>query len=542
MSSGPTRIIYNTRERLVSTDHNREQAFVAQAHQAAWRAQYNDLRANWRLTPGLSAQAQVVGAPLYGEVYSGLFVRPDAPSYLTIDPGLAMVIATSTPSADDSPYVFVNDPGLQTPGVLTFTPNAAAATLRWDVVECQPVDTLLESSSRDIYNPATGLFVPGVVDKVRASRMTYRIRLGTPGAGFPGAAAGWLPLAVAAVRDGATGFDRCDFYDVRPLVSERVLPQPVNVDGTEGFALPRETHYSAADGLFSGYAEAEFGGYLAGGKLQTSVPATDLASFGVTTAGGGDNTRLRIDNASNVGVYTLASNSPIFAAALFPQPPIGQGFVPRWARYSEAPVAALGRRVPNGPRGILALTSTPPNANGLYSPVAFPAAAQLNVLGVGVSLGITSGFAGPVLGASVQVGRRYEHSSPAGFGYLAAANSVSADLAVWNLVPGVHFPAHARAIIVTFALNVTTTGTTKWFQLWSTVAGAPFTVTEFPSGLDDGAVTAATPGQSVITIPRFVTGTGYPSTPNIDWSFRLKPSAAGCTFNVANMFIRGWEF
>lgn len=541
MASGPTRLIYNTRERLISTDQNRAQSFLAQAQQAAWRALYNEQRANWRLYPGLGTQAQTVAAPLYGEVYAGLFVRPDAPSYLTIDPGVAMMIASDVPSADDSQYVYVSDPGLLTPGVLTFTPNATVGTLRWDVIECQPVDSLLESSSRDIYNPGTGLFTPVNVDKVRAHRLTYRIRLGTPGAGFAGAAAGWLPLAVCAVRDGASGFQQCDFYDVRPLVSERVLPQPAG-DGTEGFNTPKETNYSTFEGTWNGYAEAEFGGYLAGGKLQTSVPASSLANFGVSgSPSGGDYISLSASQAFNRGAYTIASSIPVYAAALFPQPPVGQGFIPRWARYSEAPVAALGRRVPNGPRGILVVTTSPPNPNGLYSPTALPTAAQMNVNAVGVPLGIASTFPGPVYGYSVHNSRRYEHSRLDGLGWLKAATGVSADLAYWDMVPGVDFPAHAKAIHVTFALVIDVSSTMRWWQVWSTTAGYPFSVTEIPTGLPNGAQSGATPSQSVVTLSR-PTPPGYPNTPFIDWSIRLKPSASGTTFTVANMYIRGWEF
>lgn len=540
MPSGPTRLVNNTRERLISTDANRAQAFLAQAQQAAWRAAYNDIRSNWRLYPGLTTQAQTLAAPLYGEVYAGLFVRPDAPAYLTVDPGVAMMIDTSSAGADDSAYAYVSDPGVQVPGVLNFTPNGTGATLRWDVVECQPVDTLLESSSRDVYNPGTGLFTPGVVDKVRANRLTYRIRLGTPGVGFPGAAPGWLPLAVCAVRNGATGFNQCDFYDVRPLVSERVLPQPV--DSNAGFALPREVSYSTFEGQYSGYSEAEFGGYLAGGKLQTSAPATSLAKFGDSTFDdGGDWPILTLTNANNIGgVYALADKIPVYAAALFPQPPVGQGFIPRWARYSEASVAAFGRRVPNGPRGIVVITTAPPSANGLYLPLAFPTGAQLGVMGVGVPLGIASSFPGPVMGYSVQAGRRYEHSRLDGLAWAFAASSLSSSLAVWDLTPGVHFPAHARSIRCSFSLVVTAASSFSFFQARSVSVGFPFSSIPIPSGLT-AAPTSVTCAESMVTLSRPVVA-GYATSPFSSWSIRLVPSIAGVTFNSANLYVHGWEF
>lgn len=549
MSSGPTRIVYNTRERLISTDPNRGQAFAAQAQQEAWRAQFNDLQANWKLFPGLSAQVQVVGSPAYGEVYSGLMVRPDVAGYLLIDPGLAMVIATNIPSNDDSPYVYVRDPGVQTPGVLAFTANATPATLRWDVVECQPVDTLLESSSRDIYNPATGLFVPAIVDKVRAARMVYRIRLGTPGAGFPGSVEGWMPLAVAAVRDGATGFHQCDFYDVRPLVSDRVRPQPVGSTGNEGQSQIDEAHWQCAGGSFQGHAESEFGGYLAGGALRTSVPASSLALFGVTTDQGGDHPLLTLANAANVGTYAAPSSGSYYIAALFPKPADGQAFIPRWARYSELPVASLGRRVPNGPRGILVVTSNVPGPNNQFAPTSFPAAAQLGVNGIGVAIAQGSTFSGTTLGNAVQVGRTFEHASNVTLSgvWSKIASTLAADLAVWDLIAGVDFPAGARGLRVSFNMVVSNaTGISSFYVRSCFGGGLSASVLRHPvPELKTGPLVTEAGKIGTITVlrPPLSNANGaYPIDAAIDWSIRLVPATPGTTFTSASLDIHGWVY
>jgi hypothetical protein len=548
MSSGPTRIVYNTRERLISTDPNRGQAFAAQAQQEAWRAQFNDLQANWKLFPGVSSQVQVVGSPVYGEVYSGLMVRPDVASYLLIDPGVAMVIATNIPSSDDSPYVYVRDPGVQTPGVLTFTANVTPATLRWDVVECQPVDTLLESSSRDIYNPATGLFVPAIIDKVRAARMTYRIRLGTPGAGFPGAVEGWMPLAVAAVRDGATGFQQCDFYDVRPLVSDRVRPQPIGAVGNENQSQIEEAHYQCAGGSFSGHSESEFGGYLAGGALRTSVPATSLAEFGATGDQGGDYKAFAMANAGNIGTYAVPTSGSYYIAALFPKPAVGQVFIPRWARYSELPVAALGRRVPNGPRGILVATTAVPGPNNQFAPMSFPAAAQLGVEGIGVAIATGSTF-GTVFGNAVQVGRTFEHASNvllAGV-WSKPATGLSPDLAYWSLVAGVDFPTGARGVRVSIHVVVSNATGIGYFYVRSCFSSGnsasvlKATIDKLTTG---PLVTQA--GEigtiAVMRPPQSNDGLSYPLTPDIDWTIRLVPATPGTTFTSASIDIHGWIY
>lgn len=548
MPSGLSRIIFNTRERLISDDFNRAQSFEAQAQQEAWRAQFNDLQSNWKLFPGLSAQAQVVGAPLYGEVYSGLMVRPDVASYLTIDPGVAMVLATSTPGADDSPYWYVKDPGVQTPGVLAFTANATPSTLRWDVIECQPVDTLLESSSRDIYNPATGLFVPAAVDKMRCARMTYRIRLGTPGSGFPGAAVGWLPLAVAAVRDGATGFNQCDFYDVRPLIADRVRPQPVGTAGNEGQSQIEEAYYQGFGGFFQGHAESEFGGYLAGGALRTSVPATSLALFGGVTDQGGDYPLLNLANASNLGPFAMPVAGSYYVAALFPQPPAGQGFIPRWARYSELPVASLGRRVPNGPRGILTITTTVPGPNNQFAPVAFPTAAQLGVAGIGVAIAQGSTFSS-VTGNCVQAGRTYEHASNVTLAtvWTRAADSLSADLAIWNLVAGTHFPAGARGLRLSFQMVVSNASGIAYFYVRS-VGGGGFSASVLRQPIPEyrtGPLVTVAGNIGTITVmrpPLSPANAAYPLDAAVDWSIRLVPVTPGTTFTSASIDIHGWVY
>lgn len=465
MPSGRQRIVHNTLERLLSTDFNREQAFLSCAGQQAWRARYNEQRANWRLNPGLGAQAQTDAAPAYGEVYSGLMVRPDNPGFLLVDPGVAMILAPGlATSSDDSPYYFADDPGVPA-SFFTFTANVTVSSVRWDVFECKPVDQLLETSSRDIYNPATGLFSPVAVDKVRAGRLQYRLRLGTAGAGFPGAASGWLPLAVVAVRNGATGFDKCDVYDVRPLVSERVLPQPPGLSGSDGTAVLREAHYQSTFGTFVGFAEAEFGGYLAGGALRRSTIASTLASFGNTdNASGGDGGDCHaLDSFSpgnQGGGWTVPTCAPLYVACLFPFTP-GQPPLPRWARYSEGPDPIVGRRVPNGPRGILCFTATPPGDNGLFAPISFPADQQLGVSGVGPAIAFGSASAGGRVDANF-AGRRYahvvEHTEFLDVTQWSLNSVTSASGAVWTLTPGVHYPPNAKALVCSVALLVDYSG------------------------------------------------------------------------------------
>ncbi len=466
------RLVHNTLERLVSTDFNRAQAFGTAAAQQAWRARHGTPSVNYRTYPGLQTPVETTTAPVSAEVYSGLLVRPDADTdgqYLTVDPGLAMILDPTgggSFNAGDSPYLQCDDPGVSSPGVLNFTPNAVAATVRWDVVECQPTDVVLEQSSRDVYNPATGLFTPALVDKVRAVRLTYRIRQGSAGGGFPGGAAGWLPLAVVAVYNGfSTGFDKCDFWDVRPLVEDRVGGQSL---AKVGPSLPGETHCQFDGTTASGYSEGEFAGYRAGGAIRTgSVVPTPGSNFGAgVLATGGDAPALSYAawNQSTISVPS-GLHKPIYVGAFFPKPPSGQSLIPRWVRYSQTADVTFGRRVPRGPRGILLYTTTPPLSNGTWDEsVALPApsAMQFGAALVGVRL-FAGAFtaAGPLTGTGA--GRKWRHSAlfldfvSAGVPYKLEALSLVGASAIWALSDGVDYPRRARSLLVGFQLELTST-------------------------------------------------------------------------------------
>ncbi len=470
MSSGPSRIVFNNLERLLSNDFNRQQAFLAAAAQQAWRARYGTPFVNSRLYPGLQSAADTVAAPSFGEVYSGLMVRPDADptagQFLSVDAGLAMIV-DPTGGGDfrlgDSAYLLCDDPGLQAPGVLAFTPNNVASTVRWDIVECQPVDTVLEQSSRDTYNPATGLFTPGIVDKVRAIRLTYRIRQGTPGGGFSGGAAGWLPLAVIAVYNGfSTDFSKCDFWDVRPLVDERVaIQQSVDVNAT---SLCTEAHaqYASGTNQLCGYAEAEFAGYRAGGALRTSTTvSTPLTNFGSSNEITGGDADAVVKNTANQGPIVLPGvETSLYVGAFFPKPSPGQPFIPRWVRYSQAADEVQGRRVPRGPRGFILYTTEDPETGGIWDefPIAGPSNMQLGVNLVGVrllALGMTS--TGTVYGGTL-AGRRWQHNAlfrddVFSVPYKVTAIGVTATQATFAISDGPNYPVGARSLCLSMQID-----------------------------------------------------------------------------------------
>ena len=277
------RIIFNLLERAVSADNDNLQAFAAYERDETLRALYDDKR--WPIQfPGYSFPITSLTSPLTADVLSGLMVRVDVATDLLVDPGVLVAIVPALASAGDSLAVLVTDPGVQTTGVLPFVANTGLS-VRLDIVECSVTDTLVTASTRDIYHPTTGLFVPTVVDKVRAPQLAYRIRQGVAGSGLPATASGWLPLAVVCHQPGTTSFANCDFWDVRPLVSDRAQfgnPQSTPGGLASRFESPVSGRWrSTVAGGISGFAWGQFDGYIAGGQLIASAafPIADHGSL-----------------------------------------------------------------------------------------------------------------------------------------------------------------------------------------------------------------------------------------------------------------------
>lgn len=368
MSSGQSRIIINTCERAVSTDINRLQAFIAKDRQQELRRRNNRPSTGFNdyANPGLYVDPSALPAnPSYGtlhDVHGGLMVRPDLPTDLLVDPGSAGFFFPGYTglTSEDSPYIMVDDAGVQTTGVLTFTGNASGFP-RIDIVECQPVDTVIESSNRDIYDPLTGLFTPALVEKVRRAVLSYRIRLGTPNACFPDLDQSWLPLAFIVMQDGAANFTECDFYDVRPLVAERTnqyggsTTPIVSSPGQPPTGVWDRGIRPTGAQICRGWFRGAYNGYYVGGLIRRNTPSS-LADFG----GAGNLTTFDASAAANQAAAPYAPNSGSgMLNALVAYFPKGLG---RCVRYGQANASSVSTgqvtpagRLPQGANGILFL-------------------------------------------------------------------------------------------------------------------------------------------------------------------------------------------
>ena len=310
---GAKSIYMNTQERLVSTDLNRMQKFVEQdLSQAVMRRTGMQVVGDYAWSPGVSqdpSNGTGTGtgyAPVIHRVLGGLLVRPLNPGYILIDSGSIGYFATP-PSTDYSPWQVYDDAGVTSTTALVFTANTNSGT-RIDIVECQPNTelTVLESSSRDVYNVATRQFGSATLSKVLKGTLKYRIRLGTAGGGIPLNDPDWVPLAMIVTRNDSTGFNTCDFYDVRPIVDPGISGHsPVSASamsqtafwqgstlGGAGVMLypPGLAHIDPASNVecvstgghayTQGYWAANVGGTIVGGMLLKNTPATSLSAMG----------------------------------------------------------------------------------------------------------------------------------------------------------------------------------------------------------------------------------------------------------------------
>lgn len=226
MTSTTKSLKYNTRERALSTDLNREQNFLsselAQFARSLLLTPYPTTGTPYYSFNETITEPSVTDRPIRAAVLQGLAPYPiNGTTDLLITSGqLLQVQATGGLGADDFEVALVTDEGVQTTGILTLTPNSSGSG-RVDIVECKVIDYDYETSSRDVYDPGTGLFTVASLVKVTGKKLQYRIRTGDPSSVWPGIVDEWLPLCVLVVPDGTTDFDTVDMYDVRPLVTKR---------------------------------------------------------------------------------------------------------------------------------------------------------------------------------------------------------------------------------------------------------------------------------------------------------------------------------
>lgn len=448
MSGGQKRQIINTRERATSTDPNRMQSHIA--FDNAERARFLFSLSTNQDQTGLEVfTSGVVSDPLEMHILGGIIVQPqNGQSYVHISRGTAWVVdpdgvtGSSNPAAanpDDNEFKYVSTLGVFDTSLEH--PANAGPGVRIDVIECQRNDVVLETNSVDVFDPSTGQFSPVAVDKVAKSELVFRIRTGSPGGGFPGTAQGWCPIAVAAVPAGFSATDDIDYWDVRPLVYDRVFAPFNRTSSDPAFRRFDASINELVAGTTSelwGIIETSFGAYRAGGVINPSVPGA--------TGAGRINLHSTDHHSSSLGA--LAADTIYYVWALFP---FG---LPRWAFYTTS-----GTRIPQPTNGILTVSDVGPAAAAhtvAASAIDLPAATAL-------SGSTTAGACLLAFRTKVGAAEIAPHFATKGEVKFTQGSVVTGPASVnqtaqterFALTIGTHYPRNARYIWVGFFTNWT---------------------------------------------------------------------------------------
>jgi hypothetical protein len=198
MSSDIRRIVFNTRERLTSTDLNN---MTALHHRALIEA----------------AASLAMGDTTHYGVVRGLIVSVVAATLtVSVSPGLALRGATA-PTTYDSTTEWIE---LRSAEVINLSSYVDAANPRWVVIEIANTDAVELSTGVDIYQPASDTFVSGANTKVSGSDPTITVTAGTAAATpiFPAGTAGRIPLAYVYIPALAATLDVDDVVGCRPVL------------------------------------------------------------------------------------------------------------------------------------------------------------------------------------------------------------------------------------------------------------------------------------------------------------------------------------
>lgn len=475
MSSGSTFVQYNSRERMVTDDQNRAISLAARERAEVLRRLANS-RGSSSVVEAVEAGGYVntraldsapIATPLRADVFEGLCVEPRLGSLgLFVSPGAVGLddpdgqtgsSDSDPPSDNDSRYKVVVDPGIGTLGALLMSAGSGGGDDRLDVIECRRTEIVLETDNRDVIDIGTGLVAPATVPKIVAGRLEYRVRAGTPGSPILTLAQGWLPLAVAFVPSTASMVDDMTFWDVRPLVTDRVDPPTARTylrALQESPELLSDEITAGGETRVSGIVMTRSGAYLAGGVLNDGSVA-----------------RIDVRAAANHGqAYAPVEGALWHLYLVFP---LG---LPRWVRY----VSSGGLIGPGTLRGIPTVVHVGP-ASYAGTPTATSIAPPLStgISGGHPAVHIASGIigSGPAERGIIADGRVHRFTGTAVGAAPAVLPAASTDTTDrYELVANTHYPKTARSVIVRVAttFNGDAAAIAKWFR-WLAVhpAGSP---------------------------------------------------------------------
>lgn len=248
MASQIDRLIYNTRERLLSDDMNDEGALFHRAFSEGVMA-------------GPLADLFGAATPASGVLGGGL-TNPTGPptSRVSISPFIAMLFDSPAPTTFDSEFTWME---LKEDTLVELVASVPAGVNeeRWVVIEALPNDVITSQQNRDQFDPATGVMITVLFDKRRASLPTIQVRNGVIAtapniAVLPAGVTGAVPLAYVYIRNGDISFADERIVRCRPLLigetmrSEQTALQPGKGDlmgGVAGGGLSSASPFTVGD-------------------------------------------------------------------------------------------------------------------------------------------------------------------------------------------------------------------------------------------------------------------------------------------------------
>lgn len=308
MSSDIRRIVWNTRERALSTDLNDASALQHRALIEGLAAgEYGDTQ-QLGVMRGLTVS--VPGGSLSVSVAAGLAMRlGSAPT--TYDSAIEWVELRSAQSVDLSSYVDGANP-------------------RWVCIEIANTDAVETSSSRDVWNPATGTFSSSSLDKVRGSAPAITVTAGTAAATpqLPAGVAGRIPLAYVYIPAGAATLTAGDVVHCRPIMKA---------------GGHRDTFRSSVRSVEGGGVSVASLGTTVALRQCTGVFDLHHVPFGVGV-GSGSTTSLAVPAGGYDGGSVPATDAPVYFYAI--PAPYPAGYDASLAPREFRPEASAATRFP----------------------------------------------------------------------------------------------------------------------------------------------------------------------------------------------------
>ena len=335
MSNDARRVIYNTRERAESDDLNNTTDLLL-------RQAINNLAFT-------NAPDAFTGLNLYG-VVAGLVVGSTGLS-LTVVIDLGLAVKYDAPAADvyDSKYRLIE---VTTPITVDVSSYVNGINPRWVVIEIEPGSAVESMSLRDIYNPATAMFVPQSVPKVRKSEPLVSITAGVaaPTPIMPAGTAGRIPLAYVYLGAGALAVNPDTIVGCRPLLTPRLGEAAANLTGG-GFEVATDAISVVTASCGMQFRPALFPTVI---SLDSTVLSADLDAVGSNMWATGS-----AYPATTAPIYLYLMSAPYPAG--YDANLVGREFVPA----DQAAVAAVIPSYHAGVTGgiLAATTDAPDNLN-----------------------------------------------------------------------------------------------------------------------------------------------------------------------------------